>query len=91
MARKPHPNKEIEAAIRYAESHGWRVQPASGHAWGRMFCPTPEARCACGGFCITSVWSTPRSPESHARQLQRLVDRCLSQLAEKNEQGEDNP
>jgi hypothetical protein len=25
MGRKPHPNKEIEEALRYAEQHGWKV------------------------------------------------------------------
>ena len=26
MARSPHPKKEIEAALRHAESQGWRVE-----------------------------------------------------------------
>ncbi len=35
MPRKKHPNKEIEAAIQYAESHGWQYKQAGGsaHAW----------------------------------------------------------
>ena len=28
------------------------------------------------GGCITSVWSTPKNPEGHARQLRREVDAC---------------
>jgi hypothetical protein len=71
MSRPRHPNKHIEAAIQHAESLGWRVQLSSGHAWGKLFCPH-RAR----GSCIISVWSTPRSPENHARQIRRAVDRC---------------
>ena len=54
MGRPRHPNKHIEAAIRYAESLGWCVELSNGHAWGRLFCPR-EAR----GGCKKSVWSTP--------------------------------
>lgn len=76
MARKRHPKPEVEAAIRHAESHGWRVQVGGAHAWGRMLCPYDDAACRCGEFCITSIWSTPRSPGNHGRQLRRVVDNC---------------
>ena len=39
MARKRHPGKEIEMALRYAESHGWLVITGGHHAWGKMYCP----------------------------------------------------
>lgn len=41
MVRPRHPNKEIELALKYAESKGWRNQPSgnSAHAWGRLLCP----------------------------------------------------
>jgi hypothetical protein len=32
--------------------------------------------CRCGEFCITSIWSTPKSPFNHARSLRRVVDKC---------------
>ncbi|MCY2987076.1 MAG: hypothetical protein NTY19_04310 [Planctomycetota bacterium] len=78
MARPRHPNKHIEGAVQYAEDQGWRVEISSGHAWGHLYCPhaTREG-------CITSVWSTPRCPENHARQIRRDVDRC----AHRNEEG----
>jgi len=76
MARRKHPSKEVEAAVAYAEAHGWRVEPARGHAWGRMYCPQNDSDCRCGEFCITSVWSTPRNPAHHARQIRRVVDGC---------------
>jgi hypothetical protein len=49
MKRKTHPNKEIEKAIVYAESKGWRYKKAgnSAHAWGRMLC-TLRSREGCG-------------------------------------------
>lgn len=39
--RPRHPNKDIEQALKYAESKGWRYQESgnSAHAWGRILCP----------------------------------------------------
>jgi hypothetical protein len=73
MPRPRHPNKEIEAAVKYAEERGWRfIEPGgSAHAWGRLFCPHNDR-----DGCRMSVWSTPRSPENHARQIRRVVARC---------------
>jgi len=71
MSRPRHPKPPIEAAVKYAESRGWRVELSQGHAWGRLFCPF-GAR----GRCIISVWSTPRVAENHARQIRKRVDAC---------------
>lgn len=76
MARPAHPNKEVEHALRHAEEQGWAVVPGRGHCWGRMYCPSNDRECRCGEFCITSVWSTPRNPDTFARQLRRVVDNC---------------
>ena len=78
MAGKKHPKKEIQAAIEYAESKGWRIEASggSGHAWGQMYCPFNDDDCRCGEFCIASIWSTPRSPGNHAKQIRRVVDKC---------------
>jgi hypothetical protein len=77
VARKiKHPCKEIEGALRHAELLGWRIEIGGAHAWGKMYCPANDAECRCGEFCITSIWSTPRNPENHARQLRRVVDNC---------------
>ena len=71
MSRSRHPNKHIAQAVQDAEAAGWRVVPSGGHAWGRLLCPdgTPDG-------CIVGVWSTPRAPENHARQITRAVRRC---------------
>ncbi len=61
MPRESHPKKDIEAALQYAESRGWRVDVGGSHAWGKMFCPYNSRNCHCGGFCITSIWSTPKA------------------------------
>jgi len=79
MARRRHPKPPVEAALVYAELHGWRVVPGGGHAWGRMYCPSNDADCRCGEFCIASVWSTPRDPDVHGRQVRRVVDHCIHQ------------
>lgn len=78
MGRKHHPNPDIEAAIVHAEGHGWRVKlgKARSHAWGTMLCPKNDPECRCGEFCITSIWSTPKNPAAHARDLRRVVDNC---------------
>ncbi|WP_294899841.1 hypothetical protein [Tatumella sp. UBA2305] len=76
MARAKHPHKQIEQALQYAESHGWKIVVGGSHAWGKMYCPENNARCRCGEFCITCVWSTPKNPYNHARALCRIVDRC---------------
>jgi hypothetical protein len=76
MPRSSHPKKEVEQALRHAESRGWRIEVGGSHAWGRIYCPYNDDRCRCGEFCIASVWSTPRDPGNHARALRRVVDNC---------------
>ncbi len=69
--RARHPNKNIEAAVAYAEGLGWRVEISGGHAWGRLFCPLRSRE-----GCKVSVYSTPKNPENHARHIRREVDLC---------------
>ena len=77
-----HPNKEINAAIEYALSKQWEIKVGGGHCWGKMYCPFNDEECRCGEFCVTSIWSTPRSPENHARALRRVVDKCVGKVDE---------
>ena len=77
MARNRHSNKHIEAAVEYAESLGWRFEKVTGHAWGRIFCPH-----ATRDGCMISLWSTPRVPENHARQVRRKIDSCPHPMPE---------
>ena len=75
--RSKHPKKEVEAAIAHAEKHGWRVSVGGHHAWGKIYCPygkSPE--CRCGEHCIAGIWSTPKDPGNHAKQIRRVVDNC---------------
>lgn len=81
MARKLHPKPEVETAIRHAEKHGWTIKEGGSHAWGRMYCPYNDATCRCGEFCIASIWSTPKNPGAHGRQLRRVVDHCARERA----------
>jgi hypothetical protein len=79
MTRGTHSKKEVEDALAYAESAGWRVKSGGkGHAWGKMYCPYNDSECRCGEFCITSVWSTPKNPGNHARLLRRVVENCTT-------------
>lgn len=77
--RLRHPNKEIEKALAFAETQGWRVVPLKGHAWGKIQCPWNEKDCRCGTFCQVSVWSTPRVPEDMASKIHRAVEGCSIQ------------
>lgn len=67
-----HPNKEIRAAIEEMIQAGWRIEKREGHSWGCAFCPGGRAGCR----PPTSIWSTPRVPEHHARQLRRAIEHC---------------
>lgn len=73
MKRKGHPDKDIEAAVLYAEQRGWQYMKTgqSAHAWGRLYCPLNTR-----AGCVISVWSTPKSSINHSRQIRRLVLRC---------------
>ena len=88
MPRPRHPKKEVEEAIRYAEARGWRIDVGGSHAWGKMYCPADDPECRGGEFCITSIWSTPRVPRNHARQLRRVVDNCAARSREEPEDDE---
>src|SRR6266404_7611438 len=65
-----HPNKHIREALKYAEEHGWRIIMSKGHAFCRILCGYGH------GDCQKSVWSTPRNPEQHARDIRKKVDSC---------------
>ncbi len=87
MSRRKHPNKDIEDAIKYAEENGWRVETGGSHAWGKMYCPYNDKECRCGEFCQSSIWSTPKNPTNHARQIKRVIDNCTTHTS--NEAGQD--
>jgi hypothetical protein len=67
-----HPNKHIREALKYAEQQGWMIRKSSGrtHAWGVVYCQFGHRP------CWMSIYSTPKNPESHARDIRRTVDRC---------------
>jgi hypothetical protein len=64
MPRPRHQNKHVEAAIQKAERDGWRIQFGGSHAWGFLLCKEMSRT-----DCRVTVYSTPRNPESHARQI----------------------
>jgi hypothetical protein len=60
-----------------------------GMPGGKVYCPYNDDECRCGEFCITSVWSTPRNPASHARALRRVVDKCATHKRQGEMESED--
>jgi hypothetical protein len=75
MSGRPrHTDPHIEKALCHAERLGWRVQKSSGghaHCWGRILCPFSNWE-----GCIIFVYSTPRVPMNHARQIVTKVESC---------------
>lgn len=76
MNRNRHPNKAIEATLEYAEANGWRVEIGGGHCWGRLLCPKTRAVAIVYFACANSIWSTPKNPQGHARNIRKWVDGC---------------
>jgi hypothetical protein len=67
-----HPNRHIREALKYAEEQGWGIRKSGprAHAWGVIYCGFGHRE------CWMAIYSTPRHPERHARDIQRTVDRC---------------
>lgn len=67
-----HPNKSIQAALEYAKKHGWEIVPygRSAHSFCRLRCKQGHTEHQ------MSIWSTPRNPENHAKQILRKVKEC---------------
>ncbi len=82
--RNTHPKQEVEEALQYAESKGWRVEAPRAH-WGIMYCPQNDKDCRCGQFCITSISGTPRNAGTHAKQIRKVVDNCINTPDEREE------
>lgn len=82
VGRPTHQNKEIESALSYAESKGWRVIKASSKAkpWGQMLCELADR-----SGCRLSIHSTPRVPEHHAVKIRKTVDNCSCKEGEDND------
>jgi len=61
-----HQKKEVADVLQEAEKLGLEVvEIHSGHRWGEVMC----ARCESS----REVWSTPRNPGTHAKQLKRFI------------------
>lgn len=70
MSRWAHPKKDIrEALYDAAAADGFEVEDTSahGHGWGYVRCKE------CGQKF--SVWSTPKSATSHAKQIRQFMRR----------------
>jgi len=77
--KNSHPKADVEEALRHAEKKGWKIEVSRSHshAWGKIYCPYNSQECRCGDYCITSIWSTPKNPKNHARQIYKVVDNCI--------------
>jgi len=63
-----HPKSAVASALAAAKGVGLTVkEDHNGHRWGTVTCA------ACGED--VTVWSTPRSPDAHAKWIKRFVAR----------------
>ncbi len=65
-----HPNKHIQAALEFAYDRGWTARTAH-HAFCVIKCDFGQR-----GGCSMSVWSTPKHPQDHAKDIIRYVEQC---------------
>ena len=68
-----YPNRYIREAIAYALDNGWTLRKSGprAHTWGLLYCPQADRT-----GCARAVYSTPRRPEDHAKDIRRAVGRC---------------
>jgi len=67
VARERHQSKEVEKALRHAETRGCKVEIRhAGHVWGVVLAPTGRR---------LSVFSTPRDADVAAKIIRRFADR----------------
>jgi len=73
MPRPVHPDKDIEAAVSFAETRSWRYDKPgkSSHCWGKLLCPGGRSGCP-----TMFVYSTPRSGFGHAKDIRRRANAC---------------
>lgn len=65
MARERHQRKQVEAALRFAETEGCQIDVLhSGHTWGRVVAPNGQQ---------FRVWSTPKDSDVAAKMIRRFV------------------
>lgn len=70
ISRGRHQKKEVADVLNDAEQAGLTIVVShSGHRWGELRCDACDSS--------REIWSTPRNPSVHAKQLQRFVARHL--------------
>lgn len=68
ISRGRHQRNEVADALRRAEAAGLAVKSIHrGHCWGEVICMRCQASFA--------IWSTPRNPGTHAKQIDRFKQR----------------
>ncbi|MHA3982316.1 hypothetical protein [Acinetobacter venetianus] len=87
MAKRPkHTNKHIAAAIDYALENGWKYIDTgkSAHAFCILRCTQGHSEHS------MSVYSTPKKPENHAKNILKMVEKCtpLKKDEPENEENE---
>lgn len=76
VPRGRHPIGELEAAVRTLEAARWNFTEAKGRGHAKFVGRCPH------GCCQHSVWSTPRVPENHARQIVGWLRHCPGEQGE---------
>jgi len=77
MPRPRHANIDIEKAIQLAEKQLWTFKKGgeSARSWGSLACSVSDGRCS------IAIWSTPKDPSLHAKQITSKVRACAKKHA----------
>lgn len=72
---KYHPNKDVDAAIDYAVSQGWRfVEKGNSHTVAYLYCTHESSGQHDSMKCHISIYGSPKNPGNHAKKIRKAVD-----------------
>ena len=97
MVKKKHNKKDVNAAIREAESSGW-VYEASGnnHKVGYLMCSwyakngKPNTDCNNGKHCRQSVYGSPKNQSIAAKVIRKNCGKCNINKTQNDQNNEDD-
>jgi hypothetical protein len=76
-----HEEPAIHEALKAARKAGWHMRQTLGHGYGRVFCRRVDRG---GDACKVIIDTTPRNPESRAKDVLRQVRDCHHRYIEQD-------
>lgn len=82
VRRQPHHKKQIEKALKEAETAGLHVTDAKGKGHSTHIIDGDKPH-------PFRVWSTPKNPDNHAKQIRRHIARNTRTQTEEQNRGDE--